>query len=136
MLLLPADTVRHEMARCPKFACRLAKLLAGQFRVALRHIKDLKTRTALQRLAAYLIRLVDEKGSAGGAELPFSKSTLASRLAMTPETLSRCFQVISSHGILVRGHRVIVTDRAEAERFCGSGQSLDGAESALYAYCW
>ncbi len=61
LLLLRVDRVREEMARCPHFACRLAKLLAGRLRVTIRHLKDLKTRTGAQRLAAYLIRLIDAR---------------------------------------------------------------------------
>ncbi|MET1755936.1 cyclic nucleotide-binding domain-containing protein [Novosphingobium sp. RD2P27] len=79
LLLLPADVVRDEMARSTKLACRLAHLLAGQTRVLLRHIKDVKTRSAPQRLAAYLLRIAEESESRN-SEVLISKQTLASRL--------------------------------------------------------
>ena len=136
LLLIPVDTVRSEMAQCPVFACRLATLLAGQFRVTLRHIKDLKTRTGPQRLAAYLLRLVDEKGKAGTAELPHSKGILASRLGMSAETMSRSLQVVADHGVVVRGHRVFVQDRREAETFCRRSPLIDGGEDRLDVSAW
>jgi CRP/FNR family transcriptional regulator, transcriptional activator FtrB len=136
LLLIPAETVRSEMAQCPVFACRLVTLLAGQFRVALRHIKDLKTRTGPQRLAAYLLRLVEEKGMAGSAELPHSKGTLASRLGMSAETLSRSLQVVADHGVVVRGHRVVIQDLEEAEAFCRRNPLIDGGETGLEVNAW
>lgn len=136
LLFLRADVVREEMATCTELACRLVKLLAGQLRVALRHIKDVKTRTGPQRLTAYLLRLIDEKGVGEGAELSVSKGILASRLSMTAETLSRSIQVISDHGILIRGHRVVLKDRAEAERFCQANPLIDGTEPGLFVRAW
>lgn len=129
LLLLRVDRVREEMARCPHFACRLAKLLAGRLRATIRHLKDLKTRTGAQRLAAYLIRLIDAHGTAGSAELPVSKGTLASRLGMSPETMSRALQTVAAEGLVVRGHRVFLQDRARAERFCRHNPLIDGSES-------
>lgn len=136
LLFLKAEVVREEMAACPELACRLVKLLAGQLRVAMRHIKDVKTRTAPQRLAAYLLRLVDENGLGEGAELTIAKGTLASRLSMTAETLSRSLQVISEHGIMLRGHRIVLRDRAAVERFCRPDPLIDGSEVALYVRAW
>ena len=136
LLLIPAENVRSEMAQCPEFACRLVKLLAGQFRVALRHIKDLKTRTGPQRLAAFLLRLVDEKGSARRADLPHSKRILASRLGMSAETMSRSLQVVADHGIVVRGHCVCIQDREKAEAFCRRNPLTDGSEARLDVSAW
>lgn len=131
LLFMDAAAVRAETAQCPKLACRLMTHIAGQFRAVLRHLKDDQTRSGPQRLAAYLLRLVDEKGVGGDAELPVSKGTLASRLGMTSESLSRSLQLLAEHGIVVRGHRVVLKDRAQAERFCNPDPLIDGGESDL-----
>lgn len=136
LLSLPAEGVRTEMATCPILACRLVKLLAGQLRVKLRHIMDIKTRSGPQRLAAYLLRLIEEKGASEAAELPFPKATLASRIGMTAETFSRAVQMLSDHGIVVRGHRVMLRDRAAAERFCFPDPLIDGCEHGLGVRAW
>ena len=131
LLLMVAAAVRAEMACCPKLAFRLITHIAGHFRVVLRHLKDNRTRNGPQRLVAYLLRLVDEKGVGGGAELPVSKGTLASRLGMTSESLSRSLQLLAGHGIVVRGRRVVLNDRAQVERFCKPDPLIDSGESDL-----
>ncbi len=136
LLSMPAEMVRAEMAACPILACRLVKALAGQNRLALRHIKDLKTRSGPQRLAAFLLCLVDEKGEAGVTELPFAKGTLASRLGMSAETFSRAVQTLSDHGLVVRGHHVVLKDRVAAARFCYPNPLIDGGEHGLDVWAW
>lgn len=126
LMFLDARVVRKEMAQSPELACRFLAILAGQFRAVLRHIKDDRTRSGPQRLAAYLLDLIDKEGIGGSAELPFAKGTLASRLGMTPETMSRSLAALGEHGLVVRGHRVVLTDRDRVERFCNPDPLIDG----------
>lgn len=132
LLVLDAATVRREMRTCPQLAGRLASLLAGQLRAAFRHIKDIKTRSGPQRLTACLLRIFDEQQLAGVAELRISKGTLASRLSMSAETLSRSLQVVREHGITLRGRQIVLRDRDEVERFCHSDPLIDGVETELF----
>lgn len=136
LLLIPAEAVRREMAQCPMFACRLAVLLAGQLRIALRHIIDLKTRTGPQRLAAYLLRLIEANASGDSAELPFAKGMLASRLGMSAESMSRSLKLLADHGLTVRGHRVELRDRDQAMRFCKRNSLIDEDETMLGISAW
>lgn len=136
VLLLPATSVRSEMILCNDLACRLSLLLAGQLRVAIRTIKDLKTRSAPQRLAAFLLRLVDEKGIGRGAELTVSKAVLASRLGMSAETLSRSLQVVGDHGIGIRGHRVTLKDRDRVELYCRPDAGDVGSDASPFVKSW
>jgi CRP/FNR family transcriptional activator FtrB len=118
ILMIDADAVRHESVKCTELALGLARVMAGQWRVALRIILDLKCRSPSQRLAAFLLRL---HGAEDGppAEIPFSKRQLASRIGMQPETLSRTLQTLAANGLYLRGRHIIVTNRAAAEEFCG-----------------
>lgn len=136
LLFLKAPAMREEMAQCPKLACRLMAILAGQFRVVLRRVKDDRIRSGPQRLAAYLLRLIDEKGMGDSAELPFAKGTLASRLGMTPETMSRSLAALTDHGLVVRGHRVLLRDRERAHRFCSPDPLIDGREAGSHVRAW
>ena len=131
ILLLPADVVREQFARCHQLAINISRVLAGQFRMATRHIIDLKCLTAAQRLASFLLRLADESDSADGARLPVSKRHLASRVGMTPETLSRAFQILAENGLVVRGTRILVRDRSRIDAFCGSLPYPHPAETNL-----
>jgi CRP/FNR family transcriptional activator FtrB len=119
LLLLEVDAVRAATARSALLAMRLARVMGGQWRMAVRHILDLKCRSAPERLAAFLLRVFDESRLKASAELPISKRHLASRLGMTAETLSRALQILADNGLFVRGNRIIVRDRRAIDAFCG-----------------
>ncbi len=118
VLMIDAEVVRSEARKSNELALRLARVMAGQWRVALKIILDLKCRSPSQRLAAFLLRLHDAQPEPP-AELPFSKRQLASRIGMQPETLSRTLQTLAANGLYLRGRQIIVTNRAAAEEFCG-----------------
>src|SRR5687767_14427246 len=102
--------------------------------MAVRHIIDLKCRSAPQRLALFLLRLADQGGTAAGVELPIPKRNLAARVGMTAETLSRTLQTLAENGLQVRGNRIIVRDRERIEAFCGPRIYPDAADGALDVY--
>lgn len=131
ILLLNAKVAREEFSRSAELAMQISKVLAGQFRMAVRHVIDLKCRNAAQRLAAFLLRLVDESDVPGTAELPIPKRNLASRVGMTAETLSRTLQTLADNGLVVRGNRVLLRDRSRIEAFCGPPPYADVAEEEL-----
>jgi CRP-like cAMP-binding protein len=131
IVALPAAQVRKTARECPELGTRIITLLAGQWRMAVRHILDLKCRTAPQRLAALLIRLVDMQQTGRIALLPVPKRRLAARLGMAPATLSRAIQLISEEGLIVRGRQLIVRDRERIERFCERSPHLDVTEVEL-----
>lgn len=123
ILMIDAEVARQEARQCTELALALARVMAGQWRVALKIILDLKCRSPSQRLAAFLLRLHDEVVRRGGqsqpAEVPFSKRQLASRIGMQPETLSRALQTLVANGLYLRGRQIIVTNRTAIDAFCG-----------------
>lgn len=131
LAMLDVRTVRLEAERTPALANCLSRALAGQFRMAIRQIIDLKCRSAPQRLASFLLRLVDESSLATSADLPVPKRSLAARVGMSAETLSRALQTLAKHGLLVRGTRVIVRDRQQIELFAAPRLYHDDDESNL-----
>jgi CRP/FNR family transcriptional regulator, transcriptional activator FtrB len=131
ILCVNAEEVRRTAASRPSLASRLLQALAGQWRTAVRHIIELQCRSAPQRLAAFLLRLVDATPAGMPTHLPVPKTRLAARLGIAPETLSRCLQQLSDEGLVVRGREVIVTDRARIAGFCGHAPLLDSLELDL-----
>ena len=119
LLIIDAEVVRREAQASTELALALARIMAGQWRVALKIILDLKCRSPSQRLAAFLLRLHDDTQGAGQAEIPFSKRQLAARIGMQPETLSRTLQTLAANGLYLRGRQIIITNREAAEEFCG-----------------
>ena len=118
---LEIGAVKAEATRNPAMAMELSRAVAGQWRMAVRHILDLRCRSVPQRLAKFLLRLVDESPHPDEAELPFSKGALAARIGTTPETLSRAIQSIATVGLLLRGRTIILRDRLLVTKFCEPG---------------
>lgn len=131
LLALDADRVRAAARDDPILAHRISDILAAHFRIAIRHIKDLKLRNAPQRLGAFLLRLIDETGDEGCVDLPLTKATIASRLDLSAETLSRALHVLRDHGLAVHGSRLVLHDRNRFERFCVPDPLIDGPEAEL-----
>jgi CRP/FNR family transcriptional activator FtrB len=130
MLLIDAERVRAEAATSTQFAMHLSRVMAGQFRVAIRQVVDLKSRNAAQRLGSFLLKIVDSSSSPS-PELPMRKRNLAARIGMTPETLSRTLQILADNGLVVRGRQIIVRDREKIEEFCGPEPYRPEAEDRL-----
>lgn len=135
-IALEIEAVRAE-ARCnPGMAMDLSTVVGGQWRMAVRHILDIRCRSVPQRLAGFLLRLVDESTLQDKAELPFSKGALAARLGASPETLSRAIQTIAKQGLLIRGREIVVRDRHLIERFCEPSVYPGGNEWRLQVHAY
>lgn len=82
-----------------------------------RQIENLKAASGQQRVADFILALADHHKSSDRFQIPYEKQTVASMLGMQPETLSRAFKRLSSHGVEIRGPEVMLTDRAALEAF-------------------
>lgn len=119
LIVFEAGAVRDVLTASERFAANIMKTMSGQWRMAVRNILDLNCRTAAQRLASFLLRLVDLQEGSAAPVLPIAKRHLAARLGMTAETLSRMLQVVAQNGLHLRGRNIVVHDRAKAEAFSG-----------------
>lgn len=110
LLLVPATDVREAFERDEAFARAIVVELAGRFRAMVKEHKNLKLRTAVERLANRLLRFDYLQGGDGVIDLPHDKRTLASLLGMTPENLSRAFNTLKPYGVEVDGMRIRLHD--------------------------
>lgn len=122
ILMIPAEHFRDVLVRDPALNAALVKELSRHWRLLVRQIKDLKLRTAGQRLATYLLDLCD--GREGTIELSEERRLLAGRLGMTPESLSRAFAQLVAEGVIGRGKRVQIADAARLKRYCAYDRIL------------
>jgi CRP/FNR family transcriptional activator FtrB len=120
--MIPAEHFRDVLARDPALNAALVKELSRHWRLLVRQIKDLKLRTAPQRLAAYLLDLAG--GRDGSVELPEERRLLAGRLGMTPESLSRAFAQLASEGVSGRGRKVSIADAGQLRKYCAFDEVL------------
>ncbi len=110
ILLIPSENVREAFARDDAFARAIVVELANSYRTVVKEQKDLKLRTAVERLANRLLRYDAEQGAHGTVTLPHDKRTIASLIGMTPENLSRAFNTLKPYGVEVTGPTVTIAD--------------------------
>jgi CRP/FNR family nitrogen fixation transcriptional regulator len=89
-----------------------SNLAAAQKRVVL-----LGRKTAEERVASFLVEMVDRAGDEDAVELPMSRYEIADYLGLTVETVSRTFTQFRKTGIIAleHAHRVRLLDRAALE---------------------
>ena len=110
VLLIPVEDVRRAFRADEAFARAIVLELAGCYRAVVKEHKDIKLRTAIERLANRLIRYHSDQGETGRVELPYDKRTMASLLGMTPENLSRAFNTLKPYGVEVDGTTIRLND--------------------------
>ncbi len=121
LLEMPAQPFLRRLAEERGLAAQLVASLARWDRRLMGEIADLKSRSPVQRLGSYLLALV-EPGAEGrvAVNLPLTKSELASRIGITPESLSRAMGRLRPLGVSSQGREFLVEDAARLRGFCGS----------------
>ncbi|GAB4349159.1 MAG: transcriptional activator FtrB [Oricola sp.] len=125
ILLIPSESVRNAFEADVSFTRALVQELAGCYRGVVREHKNLKLRTAVERLANRLLRYHREQGATGTLELPYDKRTIASLLGMTPENLSRAFNTLKPYGVDVDGATVRLRDLKALESLAKPNPLID-----------
>ncbi|HEY5633607.1 MAG TPA: Crp/Fnr family transcriptional regulator [Burkholderiaceae bacterium] len=116
LLLVPRHALCAAIEADPGFARRVLGGLSVRLHQLVSDVEAYSTRSAAQRLVGYLLHLREAGGEAadeatGHVSLPTSKHIVASRLNLTPETLSRVLHVLSAdHLISVDGRDVTIRD--------------------------
>ncbi len=112
ILMIPSRNIRTCIGEDQAFAQAMIDELAGSFRFMVKTVKNQKLRTAVERLANYLLTCRNQEG-ATAFNLPIEKQLLASLLGMTPESLSRAFGTLKAYGVEVDGNRVVLANEKD-----------------------
>jgi CRP-like cAMP-binding protein len=101
LVALPAACIRQAIAEHPSIAARLIGDMGAKLARFVRDIGGFTQRTARARVARMLLDLSRDATDATG-EIAFTepKRAIASRLAMTPETLSRELHALAGTGTI------------------------------------
>ncbi len=111
LLAIDASALLGLVRRDPALANTLLRSVSREFRTMVRQVRDLKLRTAAQRLGCYLLaRVKDGEATHADFRLPFDKGLLAARLGCRQENLSRAFAALRAYGVETHGSRVILHD--------------------------
>lgn len=128
ILMIPTDVVQQVMRQDINFSHAIAAEIASAYRNAVRELKSQKLRTSVERLANWILRENKMNGHSGEFDIPFDKRTLASRLGMTPENLSRNFASLMQHGVEVQGRTIRLKDQDALTRLARPDPLIDGFE--------
>ena len=128
---IPVSAVIATMRQSPQLAVNIMAVTSGQWRMSVRNLLDLSSRTAAQRVGVFLLRIADLQADSVAQVLPIPKRHLAARLGITAETLSRMLQTVANNGLYLRGRTIIVRDRAKIEAFCGPDPYVERDEREL-----
>jgi CRP/FNR family transcriptional activator FtrB len=125
ILMIPSQTVRDVFGRDAAFARAIVNELAERYRSVVRSLKNEKLRNSAERLANWILRAESQQGNQRSVELAFDKRTLASRLGMTPENLSRNLMLLSKYGVRNSGRDIFIEDPAALARFAKPNALID-----------
>ena len=131
LVLIQADAFREAVLREPLLAQQVIASLAGQFRRLVRQIKNLKLRTATERVGCYLLALSKRQGTPHSAILPYEKKLIASELGITRESFSRALSALQKHGVEVRNASISIQDQNRLAAACGLDPLIDAANGPL-----
>ena len=130
LLLIHAASLRGAVLQDPVLAQHMIMSLAGQFRRMVRQIKNLKLRTASERVGCYILALSRSQSGRHEVILPYEKNLIASELGMTRESFSRALSALQSEGIEVQGDKIVIIDVKRLAAVCGPDPLIDPEENA------
>ena len=105
---IPNDTYRKLLSDDTDACMRLLSDVCRHLHQRVREIERLTIQNARSRLSSYLIdHVVDTNDDEATVRLDLPKHIIASRLSITPETLSRLLRSLADEGILTVDDRLI-----------------------------
>jgi CRP/FNR family transcriptional regulator, transcriptional activator FtrB len=131
LLLVPALTFRQAVLSDHALCCAVLGCLAAQFRRQVRLQKNLKLRSAEERVGCYLVSLLGPSDAEITVRLPTEKHLIASQLGMTRETFSRALSSMARFGMSVRGDIMHVEAPAIARSHFPLDPLIDGLEPII-----
>jgi len=107
---VPIESLARSIVRDPQYALTMLASMSLQVRRLVDEIEQMKALSGIQRVAEFLIMQCSVKEGACAVRLPYEKALIASKLGMKAESLSRVFQRLRRHGIVIRGDMVVVNE--------------------------
>ena len=128
LVLIHADAFRDAVATDHALCLAVLACQAAQFRRQIKLAKNLKLRSAEERVGCYLLGLVQAATHDAPARLPMEKRLIAWQLGMTRETFSRILGGMERHGLRIVGDTVEVVDATPLHARFRLDPQIDGAE--------
>ncbi len=121
LLNIPKSAVFELLERDASFARRMLAGLSLRLHSLVQDVESYSQRSSSQRVIGYLLEHAAQVGGSEGetaVALPTSKQVIASRLNLTPETLSRVFHDLAEAGLIsVHGKAITIHDQNRLRQF-------------------
>jgi CRP-like cAMP-binding protein len=109
---IPADHLIRCIRDNPDIALGMIASTSQTLNLMIQQIEQLKAQSGVQRVAEFIASLSTAEQGACAISLPYDKVLIASRLGLTPESLSRAFARLRTVGVMVNASHVVVKDVA------------------------
>lgn len=121
VLEIPRSFFIQQIEEDSRFALRMLGAIAMRQHYLVQQLEQVTTRSAPQRIGAFLIRFCRrEKQATEGwlVDLPYDKSIISTRLNIKPETFSRALAKLEPYGVKVNDGHIIIEDMGKLIEFC------------------
>jgi CRP-like cAMP-binding protein len=133
LVLVPAAELRAMIASAPDLALPFLDHALGEAREFALESARLKLRSSAQRLAEYLLGLIEDPAVLPARfVLPYEKRYLAGKIGCSQENLSRAFAALRRVGVETQQAVVVIRDVAalrDFARIAGPGQPGEAARA-------
>lgn len=128
LVLIQVGAFREAIATDHALCLAVLGCQAAQFRRQIKLAKNLKLRSAEERVGCYLMGLVQEAAPSRPIRLPMEKRLIAWQLGMTRETFSRILSTMERYGLQISGDLIEVADAATLRARFRLDPQIDGPE--------
>lgn len=112
LIYFPRKRFIELITQYPSISLNMLAILSLRLRRFTTQIENLSLKEVPERLAGYLLYLMEEQGKDEQVSLDISKGQLASLLGTIPETLSRIFAKMGEEGLIaVKGRDIEILDK-------------------------
>ncbi len=123
VLVVPKNLIFSMLDNDAMFARKMLAGLSVRMHQLVQDIEMLSLQSCTQRFIGYLLQISADAPDATNITLPASKTTIASLLNLTPETLSRTLAKLQQLGLIeVNGKDVTITDVKKLRKYDLSSQ--------------
>lgn len=121
LLHISRNAMFKLLERDHSFARRMLAGMSQRLHALVHDVESYSSRSSTQRVIGYLLQLCEQEDQSEGQRttaLPTSKQVIASRLNLTPETLSRIFHDLAAAKLItVHGRKITIHDLQRLREF-------------------
>lgn len=118
---VPRNFFVHKIEQDSRFALRMLGSIAARQHYLVQQLEQVTTRSASQRIGAFLIRFCQKHQLAKEewmVDLPYDKSIISTRLNIKPETFSRALAKLKPFGVSIKNRVIFISDMKALVDFC------------------